>query len=64
MKHYYGASHGKLINKYYDCLMNNTKDYVHIKDAIPSIKMIDSIRQSSESRKTILWGDILCKNLQ
>ena len=63
-KHYYGASHGKLINKYYDCLMNNTKDYVHIKDAVPSIKMIDSIRESSESRKTILWGDILCKNLQ
>ena len=63
-KHYYGASHGKLINKYYDCLINNSKDYVHIKDAIPSIKMIDSIRQSSESRKTILWEDILCKNLQ
>mgnify|MGYP004559501111 FL=1 len=63
-KHYYGASHGKLINKYYDCLMNNTKDYVHIKDAIPSIKMIDLIRKSSESRKTILWGDVLCKSLQ
>ena len=63
-KHYYGASHGKLINKYYDCLLSNSKDYVHIKDAIPSIKMIDSIRESSESRKTILWGDILCKNLQ
>ena len=63
-KHYYGASHGKLINKYYDSLINNSKDYIHIEDAIPSIKIIDSIRQSSEYGKTILWGEILCKNLQ
>ena len=63
-KHYYGASHGKLINRYYECLLNNTKDYIHIEDAIPSIKMIDSIRCSSEYGKTILCEDILCNNLQ
>ena len=63
-KHYYGASHGKLINRYYESLLNNTKDYIHIEDAIPSIRMIDSIRYSSQCGKTILWGDILCKNLQ
>lgn len=63
-KHYYGASHGKLIDKYYECLLNNTKDYIHIEDAIPSIRMIDLIRYSSECKKTILWEDILCKNLQ
>ena len=63
-KHYYGASHGKLIDKYYECLLNNTKDYIHIEDAIPSIRMIDLIRYSSECGKKILCEDILCKNLQ
>lgn len=63
-KHYYGASHGKLIDKYYECLLNNTKDYIHIEDSITSIRMIDLIRYSSECKKTILWEDILCKNLQ
>lgn len=63
-KHYYGASHAKLINSYYECLLNNNKDYISIEDAIPSIKIIDSIRYSSENDKTILWEDILCKNLQ
>ncbi|MGL4913899.1 MAG: Gfo/Idh/MocA family protein, partial [Romboutsia sp.] len=33
-KHYYGASHSILIDNYYNCLINNTKDYVHIEDAI------------------------------
>lgn len=63
-KHYYGASHAKLIDRYYDCLLSNSTDYINIEDAIPSIKIIDSIRYSSENDKTILWEDILCKNLQ
>ncbi|MGL5313222.1 MAG: Gfo/Idh/MocA family protein [Peptostreptococcaceae bacterium] len=63
-KHYYGASHAKLIDRYYDCLLSNSTDYINIEDAIPSIKIIESIRYSSENDKTILWEDILCKNLQ
>ena len=63
-KHYYGASHAKLIESYYDCLLSDTKDYINIEDAIPSIRIIDSIRYSSEHDKTIFWEDILCKNLQ
>lgn len=64
VKHYYGASHSKLIDSYYNCLLNNSTDYINIEDAIHSIKIIDSIRYSSENDKTILWEDILCKNLQ
>jgi len=52
-KFYYGASHGKLINKFYDCIKNKTDDYVHVRDALTSIKMIDIIRQSSELKKQI-----------
>ena len=52
-KFYYGASHMKLINKFYTCILNNTCDYVHVKDALPSIQIIDAIRKSSELNKEI-----------
>lgn len=52
-KSYYGASHKKLINKFYECIKNNTQDYVHVKDALTSIIMIDTIRKSSELKKEL-----------
>ena len=36
-KFYYGASHTKLINHFYSCIENDTNDYIHVKDAQPSI---------------------------
>lgn len=50
-KFYYGASHMKLIHQFYSCIQDNTCDYVHVKDALPSIRIIDLIRQSSELKK-------------
>ncbi len=47
------ASHAKLINQFYSCIENNTQDYVHVKDALPSIKMIDAIRKSSELKQAL-----------
>ena len=52
-KFYYGASHMKLINHFYSCIENDTNDYVHVKDAVPSIRIIDAIRESSEINKEI-----------
>ena len=52
-KFYYGASHMKLINQFYTCISNNTCDYVHVKDALPSIQIIDAIRKSSELNQEI-----------
>lgn len=52
-KFYYGASHVKLINHFYSCIANNSQDYVHVKDALTSIQMIDAIRTSSEIKKEI-----------
>ncbi|MGM0876214.1 MAG: Gfo/Idh/MocA family protein [Bacillota bacterium] len=52
-KFYYGASHTKLINHFYSCIENNTQDYVHAKDALTSIQMIDAIRKSSEEKEEI-----------
>ncbi|KAA9022666.1 Gfo/Idh/MocA family protein [Niallia endozanthoxylica] len=52
-KFYYGASHGKLINHFYSCIENNLTDYVHAKDALPSIQIIDAIRKSSETKQAV-----------
>src|SRR5699024_2163665 len=49
-KFYYGASHSKLINHFYTCIENNTNDYINVKEALPSMKMIDAIRKSSDKK--------------
>lgn len=48
-KFYYGASHGKLIGLFYEALENNTQDYLHVRDAVMSIRLIDAIHASSKS---------------
>lgn len=53
-KFYYGASHVKLINHFYSCIAEDSKNYVHVKDALTSIKMIDAIRLSSERKEKIV----------
>lgn len=52
-KFYYGASHLKLINEFYECIRQNTDRYIHVKEAQVSMEMIEAIRESSESRKEI-----------
>ena len=42
-KFYFGASHGILINKFYRAIENNTDDYIHVRDAEMSIRLIDAI---------------------
>lgn len=49
-KFYYGASHVKLIDHFYFCIEKNSQEYVHVKDALPSIQIIDAIRKSSEGK--------------
>uniref|UniRef100_UPI0040561BA8 Gfo/Idh/MocA family protein n=1 Tax=Agathobacter sp. TaxID=2021311 RepID=UPI0040561BA8 len=46
-KFYYGASHGKLIGKFYQAVENDTDVYTHVKDAVMSIRLIDTIREAS-----------------
>ncbi|MCH6265948.1 Gfo/Idh/MocA family protein [Neobacillus citreus] len=52
-KFYYGASHFKTINQFYQCILQNSHDYVHAKDAFVSISMIDAIRKSSEIKQAV-----------
>lgn len=46
-KFYFGASHGKLIDKFYKAIEENTEDYIHVRDAEMSIRLIDAIHASS-----------------
>ncbi len=52
-KFYYGASHAKLINYFYNTLETNGEDYIRVKDALPSIRMIDMIRKSSKLNQKV-----------
>ncbi|TWD89674.1 putative dehydrogenase [Neobacillus bataviensis] len=61
-KFYYGASHIKLINQFYTAIINNSQNYVKVKDALTSIKMIDAIRQSSEEKRIIKMEELQYAN--
>ena len=52
-KFYYGASHGKLINRFYQEIESDGQDYIHVKDALMSIRLIDAIRQSGRTGETV-----------
>lgn len=48
-KFYYGASHAKLIGKFYDAVEHNTDAYIHVRDAVMSIRLIDAVQRSSRT---------------
>lgn len=52
-KFYYGASHSRLINHFYNCIKNDTSDYIHAKEALISLELVTAIRQSSEKNEAI-----------
>lgn len=52
-KFYYGASHSKLIAKFYQEIEKDTKEYLHVKDAVMSIRLIDAIRESGRIGKKV-----------
>ena len=54
-KFYYGSSHGRLIRKFYDAILQDTDDYVHVKDARLSNQVIDAIVRSGVIGKEIIF---------
>lgn len=48
-KFYYGASHAKLIDAFYRALETQTQDYIHVRDAEMSIRLIDAIHASGKT---------------
>lgn len=47
-KFYYGASHVKIINQFYQQLETDGDDYIHVRDAVMSIRLIDAVQTSSK----------------
>lgn len=52
-KFYYGASHSKLINLFYEALETDTQNYLHVHEALMSIRLIDAIRESGRSGQIV-----------
>jgi predicted dehydrogenase len=54
----YGNCHEKLIARFYSVLEGGAADngaYIHPHDALPVTRLIDTIRESSETGKTVVW---------
>lgn len=52
-KFYYGTSHAVLIHQFYQAMEEHTQNYLHVKDAVMSIRLIDAIQQSGRFGKTV-----------
>lgn len=48
-KFYYGASHAKLIDEFYECLETGKKTYIKVSDAKMSIRLIDAIQMAGKT---------------
>lgn len=48
LKHYYGASHFFAIDSFYAAIINNTNDYINVRQAAVSLKLIETIMESSQ----------------
>lgn len=57
-KFYYGVSHMTLINRFYRSILDDTDDYVHAKDALVSMEMIELMDRSSRDNKKIRMEEI------
>lgn len=57
-KSYYGPSHATLIQRFYDAIEQETDDYVTVRDALPSMLMIDAMKKSSNEVRTIEMEEI------
>lgn len=52
-KFYYGASHDKLIRRFYEAIETDSQDYIHVKDALMSIKLIDAIQKAGRCGEVV-----------
>lgn len=53
IKFYYGASHTRLIERFRKAVESGSDDYIHVKDAVMVIRLMETIFQSSKEDKLI-----------
>ena len=49
IKFYYGASHARLIARFYKAVAENTDDYIHISEGAMVVRLMDSIFRSANT---------------
>lgn len=52
-KFYYGASHVKIIAQFYAALEQGSEDYLHARDGLMSIQLIDAIQESGRTGRAV-----------
>ena len=53
IKFYYGASHARLIARFYNAVKDNTDDYIHISEGAMIVKLMDSIFRSANTGRLV-----------
>lgn len=53
IKFYYGASHARLIARFYKAVADNTDDYIHISEGSMIVKLMDSIFRSANTGRLV-----------
>ena len=53
IKFYYGASHTRLIARFYEAVRNNTDDYIHISEGAMIVRLMDSIFRSANTGRLV-----------
>ncbi|WP_163536058.1 Gfo/Idh/MocA family oxidoreductase [Gracilibacillus sp. YIM 98692] len=57
-KFYYGASHQKLIDQFYQAILENTSDYIPASEAYVPMEMIQLIRDSSAKKTPVTMATV------
>lgn len=53
IKFYYGASHTRLVARFYKAVAENTDDYIHISEGAMIVKLMDSIFRSANTGRIV-----------
>lgn len=53
IKFYYGASHSRMIERFRKAVESGSDDYIHVKDAVMVIRLMDTIFRSSKEDKLL-----------
>ena len=53
IKFYYGASHARLIARFYKAVQENSDDYIHISEGAMIVKLMDSIFHSANTGRLV-----------
>ena len=53
IKFYYGASHARLIARFYKAVAENTDDYIHIRDGAMVVRLMDNIFHSANTNALV-----------